>query len=55
MDARDTTAVIDRALAGEMPVTGYPLERELQELTLALASSTSASSCASRATAGLRG
>jgi hypothetical protein len=37
MDERDTTAVIDRTLAGETLVTGYPLERELQELTLALA------------------
>ncbi len=37
MDERDTTAVIDRTLAGDPPVTGYPLERELQELTLMLA------------------
>ncbi|NLT05274.1 MAG: DUF4349 domain-containing protein [Solirubrobacterales bacterium] len=37
MDATETTAVIDRALAGEPPATGDPLERELAELTLALA------------------
>lgn len=37
MDERETTAVIDRALAGDPPATGYPRERELQELTLALA------------------
>jgi hypothetical protein len=28
--------VIDRTLAGDAPATGYPAERELQELTLAL-------------------
>jgi hypothetical protein len=42
MDARETTAVIDRTLAGETAVTGYPLERELQELTLALAAQAAA-------------
>lgn len=36
MDERETTAVIDRTLAGDPIATGYPLERELQELTLAL-------------------
>lgn len=37
MDERETTAVIDRTLAGEPVETGYPLEQELQDLTLALA------------------
>lgn len=37
MDERETTAVIDRTLAGEPVETGYPVEQELQELTLALA------------------
>jgi Domain of unknown function (DUF4349) len=37
MDERDTTAVIDRTLAGDPPVTGHPDERELQRLTQALA------------------
>jgi|GEM_PF-1168067 len=36
MDERETTAVIDRTLAGDPLTTGYPAERELQELTLAL-------------------
>lgn len=36
MDERETTAVIDRTLAGDPPSTGYPEERALQELTLAL-------------------
>jgi hypothetical protein len=42
MDARETTAVIDRTLAGEAAVTGYPLERELQQLTLAVAAEAAA-------------
>jgi Domain of unknown function (DUF4349) len=37
MDALETTAVIDRTLAGESAHAGNPLERELRELTLALA------------------
>jgi hypothetical protein len=36
MDERETTAVIDRTLAGDPPTTEHPAERELQELTLAL-------------------
>jgi hypothetical protein len=37
MDERDTTAVIDRALANGAGTATDPLERELEELTLALA------------------
>jgi len=37
MDATETTAAIDRALAGDPPATADPLERELAELTRLLA------------------
>jgi hypothetical protein len=40
MDALETTAVVERALAGEPPAGGDPLELELRELTLALAAET---------------